>query len=80
MKSIEIKFKSPEETTEFINICSSFISDINIYDGSIAIDAKSIVSVFSLSQSKVIRVEMISKDKEEINRFIDKIRKFEVTD
>lgn len=78
MKSIEIKFKTPEDTTEFINICSSFISDINIYDGSIAVDAKSIVSVFAISQSKVIRVEMISEDKDEINRFIDKIRKFEV--
>ena len=78
MKSIEIKFKTPEETTEFINICNSFISDINIYDGSIAIDAKSIVSVFSLSQNKPVRVEMISCDEGEINRFIDKIRKFEV--
>lgn len=78
MKSIEIKFKSPEDTTEFINICSSFISDINIYDGSIAIDAKSIISVFSLSQSKSVRVEMISEDKNEIDRFIEKIRKFEV--
>lgn len=78
MRSIEIRFRSPEDTTDFIRICCSFISDINIYDGSIAIDAKSIVSVFSLSQSKTVRVEMISEDKDEINRFIEKIRKFEV--
>lgn len=74
----KIKFKTPEEMTEFINICSTYNSDINVFDGSVILDAKSIVSMFSISNGKVVQVEMISDDEKEIERFIEKTRKFEV--
>lgn len=78
MNKRKIKFNTPEETTEFINICSTYSSDINVLDGSIALDAKSIVSMFSIANGKVVEVEMISSDEKEIERFVGKTRKFEV--
>ena len=74
----KIRFKTPEETTEFINICSTYHSDINVFDGSIVLDAKSIVSMFSIANGKIVDVEMISSDEKEIDRFAERIRKFEV--
>lgn len=78
MNKVKIRFNSPEEVTEFVNICNCFISDINIWDGHIAIDAKSIISIFNIADGKIVDVEIISSDKEEIEKFIDKISKFEV--
>lgn len=73
-----IILKTPEQDAEFVNICSKYVSDINLYDGHIAIDAKSIVSVFSIAQGKPVEVEMISKDGTEVENFENDIRKFEV--
>lgn len=78
MNKRKIKFKTPEETTEFINICSSYDSDINVLDGSVMLDAKSIVSMFGITNGKSVEVEMISNDKSEIEKFVERIRKFEV--
>lgn len=76
MKKITIKFNKPEEIVEFINICSKYSSDINIYDGSIIVDAKSIISMFKISERKHIKVKMISDNTDEINRFINEIKKY----
>lgn len=78
MNKIKIKFNSPEEVTEFVDICNCFISDINVWDGHITLDAKSVVSMFGIAEGKYIDVEMISSDKDEISRFIIDINKFEV--
>lgn len=78
MKRITIKFNTPEEVADFINVCSKYISDINIYDGSIAVDAKSIVSMFKIADGKHIEVEMISCDENEIERFENDIMKYRV--
>lgn len=78
MKRITIKFDTPEEVADFINICSKYISDINIYDGHIAVDAKSIVSMFKIADGKHIEVEMISCDENEIESFENDIMKYRV--
>lgn len=75
---MKIRLKTPEETTEFINICSAYDSDINVLDGSIMLDAKSIVSMFGITNGKIVEVEMISNNKKEVERFVERIRKFEV--
>lgn len=78
MKRVTIKFNTPEEVSNFINICSKYISDINIYDGHIAVDAKSIVSMFKIAEGKHIEVEMNSCDEHEVERFNNDIKKYEV--
>ncbi len=69
---------TPEVVGDFINVCSKYDCDINLYDGRNIIDAKSIIGVFAIAQGKVIEVQAISSDKSVISRFIEDMRKFEV--
>lgn len=74
----KIKLTTPELIAEFINICSNYECDINLYDGRNIIDARSIIGVFAVTQGKVIEVQAISSDESVISSFIEDIRKFEV--
>lgn len=74
----KIKLTTPEAIAEFINICSSYDCDVNLYDQRNIIDAKSIIGVFAVTQGKVIEVQAISSDENVISSFIKDMRKFEV--
>lgn len=76
MKSI--KLSSPELIMEFVNICSTYDCDINIYIEKTIIDAKSILGVFSVTPGKAIKVQAITNDKSVISSFIEDMKKFEV--
>lgn len=74
----KIKLVTPENITDFVNMCSRFECDVNIYDGSTVIDAKSIIGVFSIPQGKVIEVQVITSDEEIVIEFLENVRKYEV--
>lgn len=78
MNKLKIRLTTPEMIAEFINICSGYECDINLYDQKNIIDAKSIIGVFAITQGKVIEVQAISSDENVILSFIDDMRKFEV--
>lgn len=78
MQRVKIKFLTPELIAEFINICSKYECDINLYDGRNILDAKSLMGVFAIAQGKVIEVQVISSDENVISSFIEDMRKFEV--
>lgn len=78
MGKIKIRLATPELIAEFINICSKYNCDINLYDGRNIIDAKSLIGVFTVSQGKVIEVKVITVDKSVISSFVEDMRKFEV--
>lgn len=78
MNRKKIKLLTPEMVSRFINVCSKYECDINLYDGRNVIDAKSIVGVFAISHGKIIEVQAISSDKSVISSFIKEMRKFEV--
>ena len=78
MNKEKIKLSTPEMATYFINICSKYECDINLYDGSNVIDAKSVIGVFNIPQGKVIEVQMVSSNEDAIVNFLNDIRKFEV--
>ena len=78
MYRTKIKLESPEKVTEFINLCSKYNNDINLYDGSVVIDAKSVIGVFGIQTGKEIEVEMLGADKDEIKEFMKRIREYEV--
>ena len=78
MQKIKIKLTTPEFIAEFINTCSRYDCDINLYDGRNIIDAKSLIGVFALTQGKPIEVQAISSDESVISSFIEDMRKFEV--
>ena len=78
MNRKKIRLTTPEMVSGFINVCSKYECDINLYDGRNVIDAKSIIGVFAIAQGKVIEVQAISSDKSVISKFIEDMRKFEV--
>ena len=78
MNRIKIKLESPEQVTGFINLCSKYNNDIYLYDGSMVIDAKSVIGVFGIQMGKEIEVEMLGADKDEIKEFMKRIREYEV--
>ena len=78
MNKKKIKLSTPEMVSEFINVCSKYDCDINLYDGRNLIDAKSLIGVFAIAQGKAIEVQVISSDESVILKFIEDMRKFEV--
>ena len=78
MSRTKIKFVTPEDIADFVNMCSKYDCDVNIYDGSTVIDAKSIVGVFSIQQGKVVEVQVITSDEDVVVEFLENIRKYEV--
>ena len=78
MNKKKIKLSTPAMVSDFINVCSKYECDINLYDQRNVIDAKSLIGVFAIAQGKVIEVQAISSDESVISRFIEDMRKFEV--
>ncbi len=78
MNKKKIRLSTPEMVSDFINVCSKYDCDVNLYDGRSVIDGKSIIGVFAIMQGKVIEVQAISSDESVILRFIEDMRKFEV--
>lgn len=78
MNKKKIKLRSPELMTEFVNICTSYDNDINLYDGMSVVDAKSLIGVFNVSLGKILEVQIITNDESVISSFIEDMRKFEV--
>lgn len=79
MNKTKIKLESPEQVADFINLCAKYNNDINLYDGSVVVDAKSIIGVFGIQTGKEIEVEMLGVDKEEITDFYRRIKEYEVS-
>lgn len=78
MNKKKIKLSTPEMMNDFINVCSKYDCDINLYDGRNIIDAKSIIGVFAIAQGKEIEVQEVTYDESVISSFIEDMRKFEV--
>ena len=74
----KIRLITPEDITDFVNMCSKYECDVNIYDGSTVIDAKSVIGVFSIPHGKVIEVQAITSDEDMVIEFLENIRKYEV--
>lgn len=74
----KIKLVTPEDITDFVNMCSRYDCDVNIYDGSTVVDAKSMIGVFSIQQGKVVEVQAITHDENVVVDFMKNIRKYEV--
>ena len=74
----KIKLVTPEDITYFVNMCSRYDCDVNIYDGSTVVDAKSIIGVFGIQQGKIVEVQAITHDENVVVDFMKNIRKYEV--
>ena len=77
MNGIKNKLKY-EDLKEFIKITTSFESTIDMIKDRYVIDAKSLLGVLSLDFTQPTMVVIHSVNEDEIVRFYDEMKKFEV--
>lgn len=74
MKSVTIQLNTINDVKQFVNIVSKCDYDVDLISGRYAVDAKSIMGIFSLDISKPIKLEAHSEDTDaffgEIKAFI----------
>ena len=77
MNGIKIKLKY-DDLKEFIKITTSFESNIDMIKDRYVIDAKSLLGVLSLDFTQSTMVVIHSVNEDEIVRFYDEMKRFEV--
>ena len=74
MTTFKISLQAINDVKEFVNTVMKYDFDIDLVSGRYAIDAKSIMGIFSLNLSKPIKVEVHCDDCDaflaELKRFI----------
>ena len=78
MNRYTITLNTIEQVKRFVNDVSKFKSDIDIISGRYVGDAKSILSVFSFDITKTTDLVIHSDDEDELKRFEELIKKYEV--
>ena len=73
MKKMSIMLYTINDVKEFVGIVSQYDYDIDLISGRYAVDAKSIIGIFSLDLSKPLKVNIYSDDCEEL---ISALQKF----
>ena len=67
-----IELNAINDVKEFVNTVMLFDYDVDLVSGRYAVDAKSIMGIFSLDLSKPIKLQAHTDDAEAIGRFIVK--------
>ena len=68
---------SIEAVKEFVALTNSYPFEIDLVSGRYAVDAKSIMGIFSLDLSKALKL-VAHADDDEIEPFLEKAKKFAV--
>lgn len=73
MKTVAIKLSTIGDVKLFVNIVAKYDFDVDLISGRYAIDAKSIMGIFSLDISKEIKLEAHTQ---EPDAFLAEIKQF----
>lgn len=73
MKTCNIMLNTINDVKKFVNIVSKYDFDVDLISGRYAIDAKSIMGIFSLDLSKPIKLNVHS---DSCDAFIEEIKSF----
>ena len=76
--TFKVKLNKIISIKDFANMASGFESDIDIISGRYTGDAKSIMGLFSYDLSKPVDIVIHSDDEEELKRFAEAIKPYEV--
>ena len=68
MKTLNVLLGTINDVKEFVGTVSKFDFDVDLISGRYAVDAKSIMGIFSLDLSKPINVNIHSDDSAELGR------------
>ena len=74
MKSIKVNINSIDKVKNFVNILTKYKGDFDLASGHYAIDAKSIMGIFSLDLSEDI--ELVIQDDSESDAVIKSLEDF----
>ena len=72
MTRTTVSLQAINDVKEFVNIVMKYDFDIDLVSGRYAVDAKSIMGIFSLDLSKPIQLNAHTDDAEEFLKEIDK--------
>lgn len=72
MKKVNIKLATINDVKEFVNTVIQYDFEVDLISGRYAIDAKSIMGIFSLDLSKEIELQAHSDDTDDFFKAIDK--------
>lgn len=72
IEATTIMLNTINDVKDFVNIVAKYDFDIDLVSGRYAVDAKSIMGIFSLDLSKKIRVEVHTDDASEFMKEINK--------
>lgn len=73
MKREQIMLKTINDVKAFVNTVAKYDFDVDLLSGRYAVDAKSIMGIFSLDLSKAITMEIHSDD---CQNFLNEIKPF----
>ncbi|MBE6838034.1 MAG: HPr family phosphocarrier protein [Ruminococcus sp.] len=73
MKTTKIMLATINDVKEFVNIVMAYDFDVDLISGRYAVDAKSIMGIFSLDLSKPIELNAHTDD---ADAFLGKIKQF----
>jgi len=73
MKKVNIMLGTINDVKEFVNVVAKYDFDVDLVSGRYAIDAKSIMGIFSLDLSKKIELQVHSDN---CDNFLNEINKF----
>lgn len=76
MRTMNVMLGTINDVKEFVNTVSTYDFDVDLVSGRYAVDAKSIMGIFSLDLSKPIEVN-IHAEGDDAETFIKDIAKFE---
>lgn len=75
MKEIKVNLGSIEAVKEFVALTNSYPFDVDLISGRYAVDAKSIMGIFSLDLSKNLTLNVRANDAESAE-FLERVQKF----
>jgi phosphotransferase system HPr-like phosphotransfer protein len=78
MKTASILLGTINDVKEFVNIVTGYDFDADLVSGRYAVDAKSIMGIFSLDLSKPITLNVHSENDAEADKFLAAVSKFKV--
>ena len=76
MNKIKIRLYNEETIEKFVKIASTFVSDVNVYDGSIVVDGKSVLGMYAIGCPKDVEVYINADSVEEERKFYAEMEKF----
>lgn len=66
-----IKINTPDQIKNFVRLAQQMECDVLVTSGKYTVDAKSILGIYSLSLSEPVDVELIERDYQEKDAFLN---------